>query len=143
VTAQLPAEPAKLFTTKKLVQELHHPHAVRRAAAADAARWLIALASDRVAFGEGTHAQVWSHIFDRERLQADIDLGDPRRRRRDPMRAAGARLALESLQRLLALRSSEGNVELEVPRLSNEDVERVVARLQVWIADPRAVKTAA
>jgi hypothetical protein len=128
----------QLFTTQNLLDELHHPHPTRRAAAAAAARWIIALASDRVTFWEGTRTEVWSHIFDLDRLQDDIDRGDPRRCPRDPMRAVGAQLVIEAVERVIALRSGDTLVEVAVPKVSDEEFEQVVARFELWasLEDP-------
>jgi hypothetical protein len=135
----------RLYTTKKLIEELHHPHALHRAAAVDAARWLMALALDRFTFFEGTRAEVWGTIFDGDRLQADIDRGDPRRTPRDPMRAAGAQLVVDALKRLVALRASaQCAVELPTQPVSRDDLARILAELAAWTcADEEAIDDAA
>jgi hypothetical protein len=138
MTAQQLAEPRngnssnQLFTTQRLFEELRHPHTARRAAAADAARRLMALAADRVCFFDTSRAEVWRDIFDATRLQEDVDRGGARRCPSDPMRATGAQLVRDALNRVLALRSGNAIAEVEIPVLSKEDIARIAAGLVAW-----------
>jgi hypothetical protein len=134
--------PQRLFDDQRLLEELRHPHPLRRAAACDAADKLIGLAADRLGFWEGTRAEVWSRIFDGELLQRDIDNGKPKRcprtrrllRSADPMRMCGALLAIEALARVVALRAgTECTVDLEIELKSDEAIAIMVGKLQEWI----------
>ena len=66
-----------LFTIELLVEELQHPDTDRRDAAVDALLPLKRLVDLRAALNCTTADQVWEHIFDRDRLQAEIDGSNP------------------------------------------------------------------
>jgi hypothetical protein len=128
--------PRQLFDAERLLEELHHPHPLRRAAACEAADRVIGLATDRFIFWEGTRAEVWERIFDGELLQRDIDNGKPRKGRScDPMREVGALLVVEALARVVALRArTECAVDLGIELKSEGEIGNVLANLLGWMS---------
>jgi hypothetical protein len=148
MTAQkLAGRPLQIFDAQRLRDELHHPHPTRRAAAYEAARWILALATDRHTFFEGTRADVWANIFNMDRLQRDIDSGTPSRMRpADPMRSVGALLVVEALERVIALRSS-GRLananDQSTGSIATEEFTRVCNELDRWMSEGEASCAAA
>jgi hypothetical protein len=124
----------QIFDSHRLRDELHHAHPMRAAAACVAARAVLALADDRLTFFEGTRAEVWAHIFDDDRLQAEIERGRPSRNRpADPLRAVGAQMVIDAVTRLVALRSSIVSEQPGVEPVSGDELRRVRDRFERWM----------
>jgi hypothetical protein len=134
-----------IFDARRLRDELDHPHPMRQAAAYAAARAVLALAEDRFTLLEGTRAEVWAHVLDATRLQADVARGRATRERpADPMRAVGAQLVLDTIARVLALRSSaESTDELPSELVDPADLGRARDRLDAWMREHDRARHAA
>lgn len=106
-----------VFSIELLAEELNHPAEHRRESARDALAALKELADARSRAERKPREQIWKHIFDRERLTAEIDGKDRARRRL-------AWSVLDALADVLALRAEDDPTPLPL--------EHKVASLALW-----------
>ena len=107
----------EVFSIELLAEELNHPADHRREAAREALDALKTLADVRARTEQLPREQVWKHIFDRDRIRAEIDGKDRARRR-------VAWSVLHTLAEVVALRAEDDPTPLPL--------EHKVASLALW-----------
>jgi hypothetical protein len=106
-----------VFSIELLAEELNHPGEHRRKAAREALNALKLLADTRARAEQLPREQVWKHIFDRERLCAEVDGKDRDRR-------CVAWSVFDALAEVAALRAEDDPTPLPL--------EHKVASLALW-----------